>query len=89
MGEYQWIKLLRKRLTNTPKPQEERKDSVQEKNAISKYYITAGDRANYVRKLRAMIDTRNQEFWHPDLTKPRILTDERDVKLLYSMMAET
>jgi hypothetical protein len=59
------------------------------KNAVSKYYITADDRANYVRKLRAMIDTRNQEFWHPDLTKPRILTDERDVKLLYSMMAET
>ena len=54
-----------------PKPQEERKDSVQEKIAVSKYYITADDRANYVRKLRAMIDTRNQEFWHPYLTKPR------------------
>ena len=39
------------------------------KNAVSKYYITADDRANYVKKLRAMIDTRNQEFWRPDLTK--------------------
>ena len=31
-----------------------------------------------MKKLTAMVDTRNQEFWHADLMKPRIFTDEGD-----------
>ena len=59
------------------------------RNAVSKYYITADDRASCVRQLRAMVDIRNKGFWHPDLTKPRISRDEKVVNSLCTMMAET
>ena len=58
-------------------------------NAVAKYYITANDRANYVRQLRAMISRESYKFEHPDMTKRRITRDERDIKSLYNMLKET
>ena len=58
-------------------------------NAVSKYYITADDRASCVRELRAMANVRNKGFWHSGLTAPRIRRDEKDVQLLYEMMEES
>ena len=33
-------------------------------NAVSKYYITADDRTNFVRQLRSMVHLKNRGFWH-------------------------
>ena len=33
-------------------------------NAVAKYYITANDRANYVRQLRTMISKESYRFEH-------------------------
>ena len=38
------------------------------RNAVSMYYITADDRASFVRELRSMTDIRNQEFRRLDFT---------------------
>lgn len=59
------------------------------RDAVSKYYITANDRARFVKEMRSMVDIRNQEFCHHDMTNTRITRDERDVQSLYNMMAET
>ena len=37
-------------------------------NVVSKYYITADDRASFVREMRSMVNVRNKGFWHSDLT---------------------
>ena len=36
-------------------------------NAVSKYYITAHDRASFLREMRSMVNVRNKGFWHSDL----------------------
>ena len=58
-------------------------------NVVAKYYITAVDCANYVKRLRSMVSKENYKFTHPDTTKGRITRDERDVKSLYNMLKET
>ena len=58
-------------------------------NAATKYYMTANDRASYVRQLRPMMSNKNYKFTHLDMTKGRITRDERDVKSLYNMLMET
>lgn len=58
-------------------------------NCVAKYYITANDRANYVRQLRAMIAKENFKFEHPDMTQGRIAKDEKDVVSLVNMLKET
>ena len=50
-------------------------------NAVTKYYITAKDCANYVRQLTEMISKESYRFEHPDMTKRRITRVEKDVKL--------
>ena len=59
------------------------------KNAVAKYYITADDRANFARELRAMVDLKHQGFYHPDMTKPRIRRDKKGVQSLCKMMTHT
>jgi len=58
-------------------------------NAVTKYYITAKDCANYVRQLTEMISKESYRFEHPDMTKRRITREEKDVKWLYNMLTET
>ena len=59
------------------------------KSAVSKYYITANDRANFIRQLRSMLDMKNQGFQHPDMTTARKQKDEEDVQSLANMLRET
>ena len=48
---------------------------------VAKYYITANDRANYVRQLRSIVSKENYKFTYRDMTTGRITRDEREKRL--------
>lgn len=54
--------------------------------AVSRYYLTAEYRSNYLRQLRDMTGLGGTQFNHADLQYSRIQKDEKDIKSLVDLM---